>query len=243
MLGSIFYTFKWTKSSGIYLMTLLPGLVQVNNDRVYIGAVDGTVMEVVTMNHELNIGSISGKTMDQHIDYLVDKLVQYNIGGGEKYDGLISGNIELGNYVDMGGHTWLVCHIDENDFYLILNTVTDQDKFGASDYSGSNMATKCATFLSTLSGPVQTLLQMTEVEGVTAKIFVPTVTQIFHSFLWFSSADNRIARDNSGVAQRWWTSTTYGTGGVYRVGQDGNQLGGTNSDNGYFRPACRIKLE
>ena len=198
------------------------------------------------MNHELNIGSISGKTMEQHIDYLVDKLVQYEIGGGEKYSGEISGEIVLGNYVDMGGYTWLVCHIDEdaNEFYLILNTVSEEGEFGINGtYAGSYMAAKCASFVTNLSAPIQNLLQMTEIEGVTAKIFIPTVDQIFHTFSWFSSVNNRIARVDNGSAQCWWTSTAYGTGGVYRVGDNGLQLGGTNANLGYFRPACRIELE
>ena len=199
------------------------------------------------MAHELDIGNISGKSFQEHLDYFIDKMVQYNIGGGEKYNGLISGTVELGNYVDMGGYTWLVCHVDEdaNEFYLILNTITENTKFGNNvNYAGSTIAAKCASFLATLPGPVQTLLKMTSVEGVTAKIFIPTYNQVNGGFSWFNSNNRRIAYNESGTAQHWWTSTKTSSGNVWGVYTDGRLL---NSyylpDNPYgFRPTCRIAL-
>ena len=202
-------------------------------------------MEVVTMAHELDIGNISGKSFQEHLDYFIDKMVQYNIGGGEKYNGLISGTVELGNYVDMGGYTWLVCHVDEgaNEFYLILNTITEKTQFGNNtNYAGSTIAAKCASFLATLPGPVQTLLKMTSVEGVTAKIFIPTYDQVKGGFSWFNSINRRIAYNESGAAQQWWTSTENSSSGVWYVDTTGN-LGyyGPAASVG-FRPTCRIAL-
>ena len=224
------------------------GNIIITNDRVYIGDVNNQPMEVITMAHELNIGNISGKTFQDHLDYFIDKMVQFNIGGAEKYNGLISGNVELGNYVDMGGYTWLVCHIDDNDFYLILNTIQETCKFN-DEYTlvcvGSDIANKCSSFLATLPGPVQTLLQMTSVEGVTAKIFIPSYSHMNGGFSWFNSNSRRIACDESGTPIPYWLSTSGYSEHMYTI-----DASGAISDRKYypmegplgFRPACRIAL-
>mgnify|MGYP001635350295 CR=1 FL=1 len=51
----------------------------VYNDRVYIGDVSGNAMEVVLMNHELNIGTIGGYSADELVDRIVEVIPEAGI--------------------------------------------------------------------------------------------------------------------------------------------------------------------
>ena len=197
------------------------------------------------MAHELNIGTINGKTTDQIIDYLIDQMVANKIGNVGKYDGVITGDIVLGNYVDMGGHTWLVCNIDESagTFNLILNTISEDTEFGSNNnYAGSTVAAKCSAFMSTLPANVLNILKMTTVNGVTAKVFIPSYEQLNGGWQYFNSNSKRIAYDTSGAPKIYWTSTADSSGYVWGVYTGGSFYTDNPSDSGGFRPAVTIQL-
>ena len=196
------------------------------------------------MAHELNIGTISGFGADELITQLVDLMVENKIGNVGKYDGLISGDIVLGNYVDMAGYTWRVCHIDEDasEFYLILNTISESTQFGSNNaYAGSTIATKCNEFLNELPAEVMNILLMKTVNGVTSKVWIPSYEQVNGGFDLFNSNTNRIAYDGSGAAQTWWTSSVNpSSSAAWRVSAYGD-LNNPSNSNG-FRPCLALKL-
>lgn len=169
----------------------------------------------------------------------------------DKYNGLISGSIELGNIVAMGGYNWLVCHIDESagEFYLIINKLFEEIEFssGGVNYAGSIVADRCETFLSELPEQVQNLLLVTYVESVNAKIFIPTEDQVraqTGGFEWFNSDTRRKADSESGINAAYWLSSKGHSSGVAIVNAGGAVTSTNFVERTYgFRPACRIKLE
>lgn len=200
------------------------------------------------MNQEINVGTISGMTITEAIDYLIDQLLENKIGSEGKYDGLISGDITLGNYVDMGGYTWRVCHIDEEagEFYLILNTVTEKYQFSEHSidtYANSDIIDKCRAFLNTLPAEVINILLSKKINGVTAKAFIPSYEQVNGGFGLFNSNNNRIAYDSAGAHITWWTSTADSSGGIWIVKTNGT-FGSYNTLDSLlgFRPCVCIAL-
>lgn len=206
------------------------------------------------MAHELNIDNIasfSGFGADELVEKLVDLLVENKIGNQGKYDGLISGDIALGNYVDMGGYTWRVCHIDESagEFYLILNVVTETVQYDDyqvyAGYAGSLLAAKCTSFAETLPADVRNLLLMKTVSGVTAKIWVPDYNQVNQGFDLFDSEASRVAYNVSGLGCEWWISSNsqVSDNKVWYVGASGTFYNGSNAlyECG-FRPCVALKL-
>ena len=215
---------------------------------LYIGNSENQPVEVLTLAHELNIGTINGKTVEQIIDYLTEQFVENKIGNVGKYDGVITGEIALGNYVDMGGYTWRVCHVDNGakEFYLILNNVNTEDRvtFGDNNtYAGSALAAKCNIFMNTMPANVINLLKMKTVNGVTAKVFVPNYEQMNGGFDLFTDNASRIAYDQTGVAQWYWTSSGADSDKAWCVYSNGILSDSYDSVTaGYFRPAVCLTL-
>ena len=215
------------------------------DDRLYVGSRSNKPIEVVTLAHELNIGTINGKSMEDIIDYLTEKFVENKIGNVGKYDGVITGDIALGNYVDMGGYTWRVSHIDNaaKEFYLTLNTVTETTPFGGNKYAGSTIAGKCSTFMGTMPATVINLLKMKTVNGVTAKVFIASNEQMNGGFDFFSDNASRIAYDGTGKAVEYWTSSPDDTGGVRIVNTSGHMTDTNNTAHARgFRPSVCLAL-
>lgn len=229
-------------------------------------------MEVVTLAHELNIGTINGKTTDELTDYMIAKMVEnkvgiagssggnYGPGGLTDYSGIIDGAIVLGSTVMMGGYQWIVCHLDSAGgiFYLIKATVDEETVFGSNtSYYGSTIANKCTTFYNSLPSNVQDVLLTVGVFGVQGKVFVPkaswiaeavdgtsTVTQdSVGMFSYFNSNSARIGYNSSGSSETWWTSSANSSSRMWLVNRDGS-LGSTNpsSATNLFRPCVALKL-
>lgn len=199
------------------------------------------------MAHELNIGTINGKTIEQVIDYLTEQFVENKIGNVGKYDGVITGEITLGNYVDMGGYTWRVCHVDNdaNEFYLILNNINTEDntQFGNNAaYAGSTVAGKCTSFMNTMPANVINLLKMKTVNGVTAKVFIPSYDQMNGGFDLFTDNVSRIVHDQTGAAQAYWTSSLSDHNNAWVVNIAGALTYNTLSIGHGFRPAVCLTL-
>ena len=221
------------------------------DDRLYVGSRSNKPIEVVTLAHELNIGTINGKSMKDIIDYLTEKFVENKIGTVGKYDGVISGDIALGNYVDMGGYTWRVSHIDEDarEFYLTLNTVTEVTSFSINagtgsnnEYAGSAIAGKCSNFMGTMPATVINLLKMKTVNGVTAKVFIASREQMNGGFDLFSNNASRIAYDDTGKAVAYWTSSPIAGNTVATVHIDGSIVSRSPTTQEGFRPSVCLAL-
>ena len=157
-----------------------------------------------------------------------------------KLVGVITGSIAIGKTVDMGGYTWLVCHVSRDEAYLILNTIYEKTIFNNSPvYSGSILQNKCSTFYNTLPSNVKNILSSSSVN-------VPTYSQCNGGFSYFNNNTNRIARDTSGTAVEWWTSTIADTtyaGYAYYIDSSGSIKTTRPRNSSYgFRPYVIIPL-
>lgn len=228
--------------------TLKGGHIKVCKDRIYVGAYNGTVMEVVTMAHELNIGTFNGMTADQLFTLMKQKGIgETEAGSITDYSDIITGQIALGATVTMGGHQWVVCHIDYNGkiFYLLDAIVEENVTFGSNtNYPGSNLAAKAKAFENSLPSAVRNKLLTCNISGVSAKVFVPTHAQYNGGFNLFTNAStdtNRIGYLN-GAAVIVWTSSPSSSSYVWYVYSDGNlnYYGPSNACG--FRPCVALKL-
>ena len=157
-----------------------------------------------------------------------------------KLVGVITGSIAIGKTVDMGGYTWLVCHVSGDEAYLILNTIYEKTIFNSSPvYSGSILQNKCSTFYNTLPSNVKNILSRSSVN-------VPTYSQCNGGFSYFNNNNtNRIARDTSGTAVEWWTSTIADTtyaGYAYYIDSSGSIKTARPRTSYGFRPYVIIPL-
>ena len=207
------------------------------------------------MAHELNLGTINGLSMDEIITMMKSKGIGESSGSGsgsggatDKYTDIIDGVIALGSTVTMGGHQWVVCHIDYDGkiFYLLDAIVESTTKFGStSNYPGSTLAGVAASFESNLPSNVLSKLLTVNVSGVSAKVFVPNLTQYRGGLNLFTSDSvdkNRIGYYN-GVTNRVWTSSPSNGGYVTYVDTDGSFYNNGNIGNSCgFRPCVALSL-
>ena len=229
--------------------TLSHGTILVTNDRVYIGDSNNQPMEVVTMAHELNIGTINGLTIEQILDKMVEKKIGIAGSGSSLIDdGIVVGDIELGKLVNMDGIIWRVVHIDNSagEFILCKEIVSENIKFGDNNtYAGSTIAQKCSEFEQSLDVRVRNRLIPKTVHGVTNTVWIPQCNWISATkpnttsvnngkglFDYFTDNSSRIALNDSGAAQYWWTSSPGSSGVVCYVAPGGS----LNS----YRPAGAI---
>ena len=187
---------------------------------------------IITTNNQLYVGDRSNKLIK-----ISTSLNQYNT--------IISGEITLGNIVTMGGYFWRVSHIDEsaNEFYLTLNAIWGEMQFGSSIlYAESNLVAYCSKFMNTMPANVINLLKEKTVEGVTAKVFIATRSQMNGDFAWFNSYESRLVYDSNSETKGYWTSSSSATGYMFSVGTDGG-FGSTSikTEMG-FRPSVCLAL-
>ena len=214
-----------------------------------------------------NISTISGLTMEQILDKMVDKKIgiagsssRGGVGHTDYSDIISGGALVLGANVTMGGYDWIVCHVDYDGgiIYLIKTYVEETVKFGSNvNYYGSTIAAKCNTFLSDLPSVVQSKLLTISVFGVNSKVFIPkaswfgpvvdgTTTTLSDTTAgkWnlFDTNSARIAYNKSGSAQWYWTSSPLSSSDVWYV----NGVGALNSTypsiTRGFRPCVALAL-
>ena len=239
---------------------LTPGKLIVYNDRVYIGDVNGVPMEVVTMAHELNIGTINGLSVEQILDMMVAKGI--GMGGGNSgpgWDDVVIGMPAVGSTVTMADIQWTVCHVDETAgiAYLIKTTLEEKTQFGSStSYLNSTIANKCLTLYNTFQTDVQEALVEINVNGSVQKVFIPKAEWLGNvestdgpgQFSLFVTNESRIAYTLYDDEQPYWTSTRMNTNHVWIVHNYGSLTsssgygGPSNSDSVWFRPCVAVKL-
>ena len=217
---------------------------------LYIGNSENQPVEVLTLAHELNIGTINGMSVEAILNMMKQKGIGETAGGiVTDYSDIITGEIKLGATVTMGGHQWIVCHIDYNGgvFYMLDAVVEEKCQFGSStNYPNSTLAAKAAAFESSLPSNVKDKLLTVNVSGVSAKVFVPTESQYRGGFNLFSTqnTDTRRVGYLSGTATIVWTSSPTGSSDVWVVYIDGGlKNSGYNPSGTYgFRPAVCLPL-
>ena len=219
---------------------------------LYIGNSENQPVEVLTLAHELNIGTINGMSVEAILNMMKQKGIGETAGGVvTDYSDIITGEILLGATVTMGGHQWVVCHIDYNGgvFYLLDAVVEEKCQFGAisnTNYPNSTLAAKAAAFESSLPSNVKDKLLTVTVSGVSAKVFVPTQAQYKGGFNLFSTETTDTGRIGylNGVATVVWTSSPGSVGDVWVVTEEGVLEGGyygSGTTQG-FRPAVCLPL-
>ena len=217
---------------------------------LYIGNSENQPVEVLTLAHELNIGTINSMTVEAILNMMKEKGIGETASGTTTdYSDIITGKIALGATVTMGGHQWIVCHTDYNGgiFYLLDAVVEETCQFGSNiNYSGSTLASKATAFESSLPSNVKDKLLTVNVSGVSAKVFVPTKDQYQGGFDLFSadeSDDTSRMGYLNGAATSVWTSSPYSSSSVWSIDVGGrfNYNTQPNSTHG-FRPAVCLAL-
>ena len=197
-----------------------------------------------------NISKISGLTAEEILDKMVEKKIGIAGSGtsttpGSFGSGTISGRLISGETVEFDGMYWIVAHTDyvNRVAYLASTVIVTNTVFGSNDkYKGSTLATVAANFEKNMSEAALAVMKSITQDGVTAKIFPPTYSQVNSGWSYFSVQDNRICKLNGVIAQ-YWTSTVGTSGYVWLVNTSGtfSSYGGPNTTNG-FRPCLALAL-
>lgn len=215
---------------------------------LYIGNSENQPVEVLTLAHELNIGTINGMSVEAILNMMKQKGIGETAGGVvTDYSDIITGQIALGATVTMGEHQWVVCHIDYNGgvFYLLDAVVEESCSFGSSpNYPNSTLASKAAAFESSLPSNVKDKLLTVNVSGVSAKVFVPTKAQYQGGFNLFSTENTDTGRIGflSGKAAEVWTSSPSNSSRAWYVSTDGSFYDNNSPTMYGFRPAVCLPL-
>lgn len=140
--------------------------------------------------------------------------------------------------------TWQVQHLSGDYAYLALYPMTETSAFGSSStYSGSTIASKCTTFLNNTIPNVADYLEDVTVNGVTAKVFIPSKAMYETDWDWPKvGASNRICQLN-GSNNGYWTSTAISSSYVWIVFDNGDFNYGYPSHTYGFRPAVKVQYK
>lgn len=152
-----------------------------------------------------------------------------------------------GDVITWDSKRWLVCHYDSstNRVYLIAKDIISMTYFGNNvTYVGSSLAAECTRYqTNNMSAAALDMCANVTVEGVTAKVFVPSRNQMSGGFSWFATQANRIAYYNGSI-NYYWTST----GGspswpmAYCVISDGSLSSFAPMTSYGFRPCVCVQL-
>lgn len=200
------------------------------------------------MAHELNIGTLGGYTIDQVMEKMVKNGIGiYNPNGIyiPDYSDIITGDIVLGNIVQMAGEDWIVCHFNPAGkvFNLMHNTIVSTTQFGGNtNYKGSTLASVAKTYEDNLPSAVRDRLIGWTINGVTQKVQVASKEQMEGGFQWFDGNGKRIATYN-GTPTNYWTSSPNSSGYVYYVSTGGSLSNGINPGVTLgFRPCVALPM-
>lgn len=153
-----------------------------------------------------------------------------------------------GDVITWDDKEWLVCHYDStnNRVYLIASYTVDNSVFGNNNtYAGSTLAARCTTYQNeSMSAEALAKCVDVTVNGVTAKVFVPSYEQFNGGFSWFNSDAHRKVSGAAGYLNYYWTSSAHESSGrawhVYQGG-DFNFNYATSKSLG-FRPCVCVQL-
>ena len=159
---------------------------------------------------------------------------------------IYTGTLSVGNKITFIGKEWLVVNKTSNQVILARSVIESQTPFGSNTaYNGSTLASVAKSYENGFSGANKAILTVCcpeyTVNGVTAKVFVPSYEQVNGGFSHFKNNTNRICQYN-GSNDYWWTSSPLNNGGVYCVSSDG-YIGSFDVSNSLgFRPFVALAL-
>lgn len=161
------------------------------------------------------------------------------------YDITVSASV--GSYLTIGTRQYVITQVDSSIVYAVLRYWEEDTVFNyelSTDYVGSDIANKCATWYSSNVPSIWRNNATTTVrtEGVTAACFIPTYNQVNGGWSYFNSGSQRIFTNSSGKTNYWWTSTESTSSHVWYVGNGGAFLDTVPNASGLaFRPALALK--
>lgn len=150
---------------------------------------------------------------------------------------------------------WCVDHLDGDYVYLGGYNINETTQFGSNTtYSGSTIASKCTTYLNNTIPNVADYLESVTVEGVTAKVFIPTYYQFSGQTGYgdtsgpvfdypSASAANRKACYAALTSNYMWLSTAYDSSYVWFVRSNGNFSDNNPSGTLGFRPEVKVRYK
>lgn len=198
-----------------------------------------------------NIATISGLTMEQVLDKMVEKKIGISSSAtsttpGASGSGLVSGKLIAGETVQFDGMYWIVVHVDyiEHIAYLGSTVIVTEVNFGSnSAYKGSALATIAENFEKGMSAEALSIMKNVTVNRVTAKVFAPSREQVADTFSYFKKEDNRVCNYN-GTSYYWWTSSPdpSNTSRAYYVTQAGGCADNNVGNTCGFRPFIALAL-
>ena len=209
-------------------------------------------MEVVTLAHELNIGTINGMSVEEILDMMVDK------GIGIANPGVVfPTQPALGGIIDIGDYEYRIVEINNTTgiVYVALAYWQEDVRFNSSagNYNNSIIANRCTTWYNDevpQNLKDKNIFIDVNTEGVIAPCFVPSHVQVnpdqnegLNCFDYYRESGSRIFRDKTGTAKYWWTSTRNYSDAAWCVTTTGT-FSGTGSQAGYqgFRPHLAIAI-
>lgn len=196
-----------------------------------------------------NIATISGLTMEQVLDKMVEKKIGISSGAtssvpGASGSGLVSGKLISGETVQFDGMYWIVVHTDyiNRIAYLASTILVTETSFGSNAvYKGSTLAAVAANFEKGMSAEALSIMKNVTVNGVTAKVFAPSRDQAVGTFSYFNQSTNRICQYN-GANFQWWTSSPAETYRTYCINANGDSPDIFVSTACGFRPFIALAL-
>ena len=138
---------------------------------------------------------------------------------------------------------WQVQHLDGDYVYLALAAMTEGSSFGSNNaYSGSTIAQKCTNYLNNTIPNVADYLEEVTVNGVTAKVFIPSRAMYESEWDWPKAGSSNRTCQLNGSNLAYWTSTALGTD-VWRVDGYGDFNSYPPSKTYGFRPAVKVQYK
>lgn len=209
------------------------------------------------MAHELNIGTINGRTVTSILDEMVEKKI--GISGGSA-GGTITfdpATASVGNEFTFGGTLWIVVHKDATRLYAaskyILATMPfDTDKYDAAGtkielasvyYAQSDLKQFARSCADMFSDAEKALLVAHPTTG--DLVSAMTYNELNGGHSYFNSNSRRICySQDSSDAQNYWTSTvhSFSSGVVWFVNTDGSFPGNDPKHSYGFRPEIVFSL-
>lgn len=117
---------------------------------------------------------------------------------------------EVGNIVKFDNKIWRCVHYDASNklLYLGAEEIVSLRPFGSNNiYNGSTLASAAATYQTNKMSPAAlSYCADVTVEGVTAKVFVPSYEQVNGGFSYFTDDSTRLCYYNGRISA-WWTSS------------------------------------
>lgn len=219
-------------------------------NKLWFGNTDNKPVEVFLMGQDVNItniATISGLSMEQILNKMVEKKIGIDLGSsGESGSSVVEGRLFPGEKVKFDGMYWVVAHCDyiKKVAYLSSEIVLSMTQFGSNNtYRGSTLANLTAQFEASMSPAALNRAVNTTVNGVTSKLFIPSYEQYNGGFSYFATQANRVCKDAGGTAQWYWTSSPNSSGDVWGVNYGGSlSYGDYPSNAGGFRPCVAISL-